>query len=876
MRQIGRARIIGLAMAKTIRVHVDTLEYTREGLRTRQGVPLHVGHHNTVVLIRPQRRRPVPAGYAGFPEASAFPGPPVLALMQSVIDAADPSAVYQVFGHTDLARSEADDKSLTDLRAKAARSILVGDIDEALAVHDSSPWDDRCIQVMLRALRCDPGRIDGVLADASHQAIRQFQERYGDGVFHARSCLPQPRRIDSLRTDGVLDDDTRQALVEAYVVSFSPGVGPGNLHSIAPVAGCGAFNRVVAESSPLNRRVTLLGYPSQPEYPESAPCALGDARPCAVVYDRPIQCSWYMEHVLDVSPSQSQHRHFSLAWLPLADGRFLLSALTTVPDGEALTFEVFAAPQPIVGDVRGPLGEVLSEVLTATPERGVAQVAWTPPAGFAPNGEGRLPGTDEGRGPVPVFRVSHPGSPSGQIARQCAPFPRRAAAATVPAGVFGFDSAFPRPGIWMSLQGFPELLAEGVEGVVAFGHTDAVGSESYNKRLADRRARAVAALVCSDLDALAEIAKEEDWGLDAYQAMLRAVGCDPGPPDGAAGNMTAAATRAFQRGYPRGLFIDAEYPRRGGALEESGSLDDATKDAILEAYVHHLGLGLDNLPSIGKTFAGCGEFNRLSDDAPVNRRVTLAVFQEFPAERLPCTQGDETVCAVDRTDGARRCRVYREQVLEPAVPQTVPEFFDDHWMPTPSLKASMSVLTSLPDDTPVTFTVYRSGPVKPPMTLSSFYGDSLPEGLEEVARIEGRVLHGVAFAVWEGDDELHPFDEATWVHAASAVPLREDFEQRCASLDFLIEQMELLRDGRRHRPPVFLVEGGGAWLLSRPPGRRVRGLEVRGDEAEGDRMVVRPDGRVFTLASSDMPQRHDDTVTQASLGSAVLKSGVER
>ena len=146
-------------------------------------------------------------------------------------------------------------------------------------------------------------------------------------------------------------------------------------------------------------------------------------------------------------------------------------------------------------------------------------------------------------------------------------------------------------------------------------------------------------------------------------------------------------------------------------------------------------------------------------------------------------------------------------------------------------------------------------------------------------KIEGRVLHGIAFAVWEGDDEFHPFDEGTWVHAPSVAPPREDFDERCGSLDFLLEQMELLRDGKRHRPPAFLVEGGGAWLLSRPPGRRVRGLEVRGaQEQEGQegRIAVRPDGSVFTLEASDSEERHDDTVTQISVGSVQTSREVER
>ena len=33
-----------------IRVHIDTLEYTREGLKSREPIPLQVGQHYRVVL----------------------------------------------------------------------------------------------------------------------------------------------------------------------------------------------------------------------------------------------------------------------------------------------------------------------------------------------------------------------------------------------------------------------------------------------------------------------------------------------------------------------------------------------------------------------------------------------------------------------------------------------------------------------------------------------------------------------------------------------------------------------------------------------------------------------------------------------------------
>lgn len=869
-------------MAREIRIHIDTLEYTRNGLRTRSAIPLQTGQHSKIVLLRPDRLAPPLASYAGFPRGSSFPGPAILALMQKIDDGGGGAGVYQLFAHTSARGSEAAAKTLTDQRGIAVHALLVGDVDEGIEAFDTGQWDELCTQVMLRALRCDPGPIDGDVGDATVTAVRQFQQRYIDDVFHAGARSTAPRRFETLNDEGDLDRDTREALVEAYLLAHSPDVDVDGFHATAPIAGCGSFNPVVeSPDSALNDRVSLVRYPGAPSNPESAPCSVGDPGPCAVVDHAQQRCMWFREHVRDPDPARAEHKHFSPMWRRLPDGDYALSVLTTVPDDEEVVFEVVTGAEALNGPAADASGitAVLSESLPSHPHRGVASVTWTPPTTFLPNAQGRVRLEEGGQESTPAFRVSHPGSASGRAAKLYAPYPRRAAASTIPAGVFGFDSSFPRPGIWASLTGFPELLAAQPAGVVAFGHTDAVGSDAYNKQLSDRRARAVSGLIRSNLNEIRGIAQEEDWGLDTYQAMLRAVGCDPGPPDGDAGEMTTAALRAFQEGYPRGLFISPDHPRAGDPPKTTGSLDSPTKAAILEAYVHHLGLGLENLPSVGRTFAGCGEFNRQSEDAAENRRVTLAIFQDVPDEAFPCADGDEKKCTLDGSTGLRRCSFYREQVDEPEEPSVIAEFFEDHWMPTPSLRAYMSVLTSLPDDTPVTFKVFRSGPTKPPGSLSSYYDDALPEDLEELLELPGRVLHGVAFATWEGDDDFHPFDTATWFHAASVSAIPDDFAEQCRSPDFLQQQIDLLRGGQRYRPPLFLVEGGGAWFLSRPPGRRVRSLEVREDRDAPDqarRLAVRPDGTVFTLDASDDPQRHDDTVTLVSVGPARTRQEVEQ
>src|SRR5690606_13065444 len=103
---------------------------------------------------------------------------------------------------------------------------------------------------------------------------------------------------------------------------------------------------------------------------------------------------------------------------------------------------------------------------------------------------------------------------------------------TVPGQRFAYDSSFPAPGIAGMVRLAVEAMDETPNNVaVAFGHADKAGSDAYNKDLSDRRAAAFLAMLTDDVDLLDQVAEQEDWGVDIYQAILRGLGPNPGPID---------------------------------------------------------------------------------------------------------------------------------------------------------------------------------------------------------------------------------------------------------------------------------------------------------------------------------------------------------
>lgn len=379
-----------------IRVHIDTLEYTRDGLKSTEPIPLQVGEHNRVVLVRPERSRPSSAGMGGFAVDSSFPTPASLAVFLSLSlgdalvelfnglfgkDGQPDTRVFQLYGHADRTGDEAGNKALAEDRAEALRAILVRDIDAFVALGEREAWGLTEQQVMLRTLKCDPGPIDGEPGAMTELATTDFQTDYVAGVFHRHTDL-EPRD-PGLVIDGDLGAATNTALLEALVMGCSPGISPDALHPTHPSVGCSEYNRISEDVPALNRRVTLLVHDQLPPYHEAAPCRQQDHGACPFDDRDRSGCLWYREHVQDPVEAEFVHHHYDLRWLPLSNGGVLLSALTTLQDDDEVSFEVFRT-----GDVSGPedvreenIDATLSGPLTGIVRKGVAQVVWMPAEG---------------------------------------------------------------------------------------------------------------------------------------------------------------------------------------------------------------------------------------------------------------------------------------------------------------------------------------------------------------------------------------------------------------------------------------------------------------------------------------------------------------
>ena len=262
-----------------IQVHIDTLEYTREGLKTREPINLQVGSHDRVVLIRPDRARPSSAGMGGFAENSCFPTPSALAVFLSISlsdalvdlfngffgkEEKPDTRVFQLYGHADATGDEAANKALSERRAEAMRAILTRDVDAFVALGEQERWGYAEQQVMLRALQCDPGPIDGEPGDLTENATRDFQSDYIAGIFHAHTELTQ--RNPALDVDGDLGPDTYKALLEALVMGCSPGIPVEQLHPSHPAVGCSEYNLI---SEGIDEREP----PSDARHPRPAPRA---------------------------------------------------------------------------------------------------------------------------------------------------------------------------------------------------------------------------------------------------------------------------------------------------------------------------------------------------------------------------------------------------------------------------------------------------------------------------------------------------------------------------------------------------------------------------------------------------------------------------
>src|SRR5690606_12821838 len=129
---------------------------------------------------------------------------------------------------------------------------------------------------------------------------------------------------------------------------------------------------------------------------------------------------------------------------------------------------------------------------------------------------------------------------------------------------------------------------------------------------------------------------------------------------------------------------------------------------------------------------------------------------------------DAAACALDQA-AAPRCRFYREVLVRDDA-AAHEAFFDLCWRLEPDGRVALSALTSVPEGTPVTFTVHRHpGPVPWPAPTSATHAER-PSFGPVLGKVAGRVQGGVAMARWTPPEGLDPFDWLQWLVDDQANP----------------------------------------------------------------------------------------------------------
>ncbi|MBX3465905.1 MAG: OmpA family protein [Planctomycetes bacterium] len=722
-----------------------------------------------------------------------------------VYDKRAPGAVL-VVGHTDTAGSDAYNLRLSVDRAEAVRAFLVDDADDwrarYAATGKSAPWGVREDKHMLARLKGDDGAplyagpIDANPTKDYQAAVKAFQ-----AATNAKG--------GALTPSGTADASTRRALCAAYMAEDDTTLPAG---TAIEVHGCGEFHPVKATGDGVadeeNRRVEVFLFPQAVTPPARTPCPAPGCPEYALWLGALIDTIDLTDDLatLEVVVRDSFGK-------PVVDAKVEVESEQGADKG--------------VTDAEGKL--LLQDQLPGT-----YRVKVTKQGYLDATADAEAPGLVE----VELVRVAP------------------AVGWAIPGAVFLAGTACPGPGAlghiaWV--QERAELTPE--RQVRIFAHTREAGSEAADKALSDRRARVLMALLSRDLDALDQVAAEEGWGLSHAQAMLRGVGCDPGPIDGAPGPYTQRALRGFQRDFNAGVFHRlAGLARLRPDVAVTGALDAPTAAALRDAFAACAVARGPVLPAaafVQGGASGCAGFNPRDGEDP-RGRVEVAVFVEPPPAAFPCKVGDAAACAVD-SDTAPRCRFYRE-VLAPDDTQVLATFFDLQWRldPEGGKAVFLSALTPLPDGAAVTFTVHRLRAAMPDPLPASWHRHERPDpGPALGAPAKGVVQGGVVTVAWTPPAGLDPFDWTAWF-----VDMREDPDQHPL------------------QPPVFVVESGEHWAWSRPPGQRIETLRFKVGGERGGTAIL-DDGSLLPFTSLDgLPRARAAQVVAVHLQGHAL-TGVE-
>jgi outer membrane protein OmpA-like peptidoglycan-associated protein len=709
-----------------------------------------------------------------------------------------------VVGHTDTMGSQQYNLGLSSERAASIRAYLTDDADDWVARYkttgNSQPWGVREDKHMLSHLKDGEapfydGPIDSNVTLAYKASVKAFQQKQGLG------------------DDGIAGKDTRRALCIAYMAEDETTLPAGT--AIA-VHGCGEFHPAKVTKDEVeeqeNRRVEVYLFPGAVTPPERTPC------PTPGCPEYPM----WVGALVDT--------------IDLTDDLATLEVHVVDQFGKAVVEALVA----IEGEQGADKGKTDGEgkLLLEDELPGTYRVKVTKQGYLDSTVDAEAPGVVE----VTLVRVAP------------------AVGWSIPGTVFLAGTACPGPGALGHLEWVQERADLTPERQLRiFAHTRELGGDAANKGLADRRARVVKAILSRDLDLLDAVAGEEAWGVAACQAMLRGIGCDPGPIDGAAGPYTVQATRGFQRDFNADVFHRmAELERLRPDVPVDGKLDDATKAALRDAFTACALTGRTPLPAeafVGDGFSGCAGFNVGETDDP-RGKVEVAVFVEPPPLAFPCTPGDASKCQVD-ADVAPKCRFYRETVV-PDDTQVLSTFFDLKWMLDPKDPAGrqtfLSALSPLPDGTPVKVTIHHLKARLPIPAPASWVRHDVdrPDAGPLLGTVAGVVQGGVVTVAWTPPKGFDPFDWYAWF-----ADLQQDPEQHPL------------------QPPIFVIESGEHWTWSRPPGHDIKALRFK-VSGETPGTAILDDGTLVPFTSLDgLPKDIDAQVIAVHLSGHALQ-GVEQ
>ena len=409
--------------------------------------------------------------------------------------------------------------------------------------------------------------------------------------------------------------------------------------------------------------------------------------------------------------------------------------------------------------------------------------------------------------------------------------------------IFAYDSAFPGPAVYYHLRRVQDVINQTTTTqALIVGHTDKAGSVAYNQGLSERRAQAVLALLKGDLSLFEALEKKEHWTLKHYQAMLRGLGCNPGPIDGQRGAMTKAAVEAFQQEYNQNVFHSDPTTRAHPDLTVNGSLNAKTKAAIRDSYVAMAPhIPEDRFTEPAST--GCSKHHTIHPTDPENRRAVVAFF-ETPLPGGAASGSPPLVC-----------RQYAELVGEKPTHGAGRRFFDCQWLPHGD-HVYLSALTTIHDDTAVQFIVFRSKDAVPVPPPDSSGDQPRPTVEEELDRMAGKIAGLVCFAKWKPAAGFDPFDYETWLIDYDLDLEIADDEDELSDDD--PASGAALFNAPGMAAPYFLIEAGPHWAVSGPPGRRLNRFRFT-DAPAAEGIAIRSDGALIPFkAASGLIEADDD------------------